>query len=186
MQSVRWTRIWYSSTVQMGGTMASTRQNGSYNRRTSYGPRGTYVDGNTVRRVQALPKEERQQHRKTISRTARKNRERAQSMSVVFVLFLAVVSVAVLITCVQFLQLKSQITRSIQKTAELESTYNQPKTDNDAYESQISSSVDLNQVKQAAMGQLGMKYPSENQIFTYQIEKGSYVRQYQDVPDAKE
>ena len=103
----------------------------------------------------------------------------------VFVLFLAVVSVAVLITCVQFLQLKSQITRSIEKTAELESAYNQLKADNDAYESQIGSSVDLNQVKQAAMGRLGMKYPSENQIFTYQIEKGSYVRQYQDVPDAE-
>lgn len=167
--------------------MASTRrQSGAYNRGASYGIRGSYVDGNTVRRVQALPKEDRQQHRKTVSHTARKNRERAQSMSVVFVIFLAVVSVAVLVTCVQFLQLKSQITRSIQKTAELESTYNQLKADNDAYESQIGSSVDLNQVKQAAMGRLGMKYPSERQVFTYQIEKGSYVRQYQDVPDAEE
>lgn len=164
--------------------MAGTRREEFYNQRTSYG-RDTYVDGNTVRRVQALPQEEMQQHRMRISRTARKNRERAQSMSMVFVLFLALVSTAVLAACIQFLQLKAQITGSIQTAAELESSYNQLKADNDAYESQVNSSVDLNQVKEIAMGRLGMKYPSENQIFTYQIQKDSHVRQYQDVPDAE-
>lgn len=166
--------------------MASRRQNGSYNRK-AYGTRGAYVDGNTVRRLhtQALPQEESQPRRRKVSRSARRNRERAQSMSMVFVVFLAVVSVAVLFTCVQFLQLKSQITASIEEIAQLESQYNQLKADNDAYESQVNSSVDLNQVKQDAMGRLGMKYPSENQIFTYEMQKGSYVRQYQDVPDAE-
>lgn len=166
--------------------MASMNQNGSYNRKAYYENRGAYVDGNTVRRLhgQALPKENLQwQPRPKLSPTARRNRERAQSMTKVFVLFLGLVSIAVLYTCVQFLQLKSQITGSIQNIAELENEYNQLKNDNDAYESQVNSSVDLNQVKEAAMGRLGMKYPSENQIFTYQMEKGSYVRQYQDVPD---
>lgn len=120
-----------------------------------------------------------------VSRTARKNRERAQSMSKVFVVFLAIVSAAVLFFCVRFLQLKSQITGTIQTIAQLETQYSQLKADNDAYESQINASVDLEQVKKTAMERLGMKYPADNQIITYQLQKGSYVRQYQEVPEAE-
>ena len=106
-------------------------------------------------------------------------------MTWVFVVFLAVVSVAVLYTCVQFLQLKAQITNSVETIAELESEYSQLRADNDAYESQLNASVDLEEVKKAAMERLGMKYPADNQVITYQMPKGSYVRQFQDVPDAE-
>lgn len=169
--------------------MANTRRNGHYNRQAShrhdtYGMKDTYLDGNTVRRVQTLPQAEPNRSL-PVSRTARRNRERAQSMSMVFVMFLAVVSVAVLFTCVRFLQLKSQITGSIQNIADLETEYSQLKADNDAYESQINLSVDLQQVKKIAMERLGMKYPAENQVITYQLQKGSHVRQYQEVPDAE-
>ncbi len=144
--------------------------------------KGAYIEGNTARQVQALPKERQKREQPSVSKATRKNRERAQSMSMVFVLFLGVVSVAVLVTCVQFLQLKSQITGSIQNIAGLESEYSQLKADNDAYESQLNASVDLEQVKKAAMERLGMRYPADNQVITYQMPKGSYVRQYQEVP----
>lgn len=163
-------------------------RSGHYNRQSSRGAqemRGTYLDGNTVRRVQALPQKRPEKELLPVSRTARRNRERAQSMSMVFVLFLAVVSVAVLYTCVRFLQLKSQITSTIQSIAELETEYGQLKADNDAYESQINLSVDLQEVKETAMGRLGMKYPAENQVITYELPKGSHVRQYQEVPEAE-
>lgn len=146
--------------------------------------KGAYIEGNTARQVQALPQERQKRGKPAVSKAIRKNRERAQSMSMVFVLFLGVVSVAVLCTCVQFLRLKSQITGSIQTIAGLESEYSQLKADNDAYESQLNASVDLEKVKRAAE-RLGMRYPAENQVITYQMPKGSYVRQYQDVPDTK-
>ncbi len=166
--------------------MADVKRNGHYSKRASqgYGMKDAYVDGNTVRRVQALP-QEAQALKPAVSRAARKNRERAQSMSKVFVVFLAIASAAVLYTCVRFLQLKSRITSSIQTIAELETQYSQLKADNDAYESQLNASMDLEQVKKAAMERLGMKYPTENQILTYQLDKGSYVRQYQEVPEAE-
>ncbi len=170
--------------------MANTRHNGHHNRHAShrhdaYGMRGTYLDGNTVRRVQTLPQAQPKRELLPVSRTAQRNRERAQSMSMVFVMFLALVSVAVLFTCVRFLQLKSQITGTIQSIADLETEYSQIKADNDAYESQISLSVDLQEVKKTAMERLGMKYPTENQIITYELPKGSHVRQYQEVPEAE-
>lgn len=169
--------------------MASTR-NGRYRRGAAqgygrYGTKGAYVDGNTVRQVQTLPQERYTKEQPAVSKAARKNRERAQDMTRVFVLFLAVVSVAVLYTCVEFLRLKSQITNSIQTIASLESEYSQLKADNDAYESQLNASVDLEQVKKTAVERLGMKYPADDQVATYQMPKGSYVRQYQDVPDAE-
>ena len=59
------------------------------------------------------------------------------------------------------------------------------KEDNDAYYSQVTSNIDLNQIKQTALGRLGMKYPSDDQTVTYSTSGNSYVRQYQDIPDSK-
>ena len=39
--------------------------------------------------------------------------------------------------------------------------------------------------RKKAIGELGMKYPSEDQIQTYTTEGNSYVRQYQDVDTHK-
>ena len=98
-----------------------------------------------------------------------------------FVLFLTAVSIAVLFTCINYLQVKSEITASMKNVANLESELAQLKEDNDAYESQVTSSVDLERIRKIAIGRLGMKYPSNQQTTTYATEGGSYVRQYQDV-----
>ena len=50
---------------------------------------------------------------------------------------------------------------------------------------QVTSNVDLNKIKQIALGRLGMKYPSDDQTVTYSTSGNSYVRQYQDIPDSK-
>lgn len=49
----------------------------------------------------------------------------------------------------------------------------------------MTSNVDLNKIKQTALGRLGMKYPSDDQTVTYSTSGNSYVRQYQDIPDSK-
>ncbi len=67
--------------------------------------------------------------------------------------------------------------------ATLESQLAELKEDNDAYESQVTSNVDLERIRKIAIGRLGMKYPSNQQTETYATEGGSYVRQYQDVPE---
>lgn len=165
--------------------------------------RGMYVDGNTVRRLQEVPgKRNRpaQQKRKRVrpaarntvqrvphklSRETQKNREKAMSMNIGFVAFLAIVSAAVLFFCVNYLQLKSEITGKMRGVAALEAELTQLKEDNDAYYSQVTSNVDLTEIKKIAIGRLGMKYPSKEQTMTYKTARSSYVRQYQDVPDSK-
>ena len=106
-------------------------------------------------------------------------------MSQGVVVFLAIVSAAILFCAVNYLQYKSEITGKMRNVATLESELAQLKEDNDAYYSQVTSTVDLERIKKIAIGRLGMKYPAEEQIVTYQTEGSSYVRQYQDIPDSK-
>ncbi len=165
--------------------------------------RGMYVDGNTARRLQEVParrnrppqvKRKRTEARKRelaaaqthkLSKETQRNREKAMNMNLGFVIFLALVSAAVLFFCINYLQLKSDITGRMSEVASLESELSQLKEDNDAYYSQVTSNVDLTEIKQIAIGRLGMKYPSEEQTMTYQTERSSYVRQYQDIPESK-
>lgn len=165
--------------------------------------RGMYVDGNTARRLQEVPRKRTrpaQQNRKRVrpaakkpaeqvthklSKETQKNREKAMSMNVGFVAFLALVSAAVLFFCVNYLQLKAEITGKMSEVATLEAELTQLKEDNDAYYSQVTSDVDLTEIKKIAIGRLGMKYPSKEQTMTYKTARSSYVRQYQDVPESK-
>ena len=73
----------------------------------------------------------------------------------------------------------------MRSVANLEEELAQLKEDNDAYYSQGTSNVDLNQIKKTAIGHLGMRYPSDDQTVSYSTSGNSYVRQYQDVPDSK-
>ena len=170
------------------------------NRTNARNARGMYVDGNAVRRLQEVPARPYQApgvqtarrvrenmperpaaQPRQLSREAQRNREKAKSMGRGFVVFLAVVSVAVLFCCVNYLQLKSELTGKIKTVASLETELSQIKEDNNAYESQVTSDVDLNTIKKLAIGRLGMYYPKDDQKKTYTMPSNSYVRQYQDV-----
>ena len=80
----------------------------------------------------------------------------------------------------KYLRYKSEITAKMSTVASLEEELADLKEDNDAYYSQVTSNVDLNKIKQIALGRLGMKYPSDDQTVTYSTSGNSYVRQYQD------
>ncbi len=165
--------------------------------------RGTYLDGNAVRKTQEIPAKPYQapgaqtarrvrevekpvaRQPRQLSRETQRNREKAKSMGRGFVVFLAVVSVAVLFCCVNYLQLKSELTGKMKTVASLETELSQIKEDNNAYESQVTSDVDLNTIKKLAIGRLGMNYPTDEQKKTYTMPSNSYVRQYQDVPETK-
>lgn len=176
--------------------------------------RGMYVEGNTVRRIAEVPERRRQpgrqqpgrrpqtdrnrrsvqaspspaaipKQKRQLSEAAQKNRQKATAMNWGFVAFLAVVCTAILFCSVNYLRYKSEITASMRTVASLEEELAQLKEDNDAYYSQVTSNVDLNQIKKIAIGRLGMKYPSDDQTVSYSTSGNSYVRQYQDVPDSK-
>ena len=157
-------------------------------------PQNVYVDGNTVRKVQEVP--ERREYRQpehsvrknkakpeltTPEQQVRRNRAKANNMNRNFAIFLAALGILIVFCSINYLKLKTECTSKRSQLATLESQLAELKEDNDAYESQVTSSVDLERIRKIAIGRLGMKYPSNQQTETYATEGGSYVRQYQDV-----
>lgn len=149
-------------------------------RRAAY-RNGVYVQGNTARRIQAVP--DRNEPVKKVSARTRKNRERAKHMNIGSVLSMAVAMVAAGFILTWYLTLQSDITNSIKHIAALESELNQLRRDNDENYSRITSDVDLEEVKRVAIQELGMTYAREGQIVTFNGEGSDYVRQTGDIPD---
>ena len=118
---------------------------------------------------------------KPLSKAARRNRAKANNMNRNFAIFLAALGILIVFCSINYLKLKTECTSKRSQLATLESQLAELKEDNDAYESQVTSSVDLERIRKIAIGRLGMKYPSNQQTETYATEGGSYVRQYQDV-----
>lgn len=151
-------------------------------RRTAY-RESVYVQGNTARKLQALPAYEPRRPQKKISNRTRKNRERALHMNVGTVLSMAVAMVAAGLILTVYLTLQSDITNSMKRIASLESTLNEMKMENDENYSRITSSVDLEEVKRIAMQELGMRYAEEGQIIRFNGEGSDYIRQIGNIPD---
>lgn len=150
-------------------------------RKTAY-RNSVYVQGNTARRLQAVPDIQKTPARKVSSRT-RKNREKALHMNIGSVLFMAAAMVMAGLILTWYLTLQSDITNSIKHISTLESELNYLKLANDENYSRITSSVDLEEVKRVAIQELGMRYAEEGQIITFNGEGSDYVRQTGDIPD---
>ena len=151
-----------------------------------------YVDGNTVRELQPQParrpkpnKEELAKIRKKKQRknAARRNRERAMSMSKGYVAFLSVCVVLSAVTAFSLIQIQSDITQRMKRIAVLESQLTEMKALNDARHNEIITSVDLDYIKNTAINELGMSYATEEQVIYYTVENSNFMDQYSDIPE---
>jgi cell division protein FtsL len=147
----------------------------------------TYQYGNTVRQFQALPNQydKSERDKPKLSNSARKNREKALHMNLGYVMFLAVAVIVTLLTCISYLQLQSQMTQRVNNISSLEKEVADLKSDNDEIYSRINNSANLDDIKKVALDELGMSYASKDQVVLYDNEESDYVRQYNDIPKAK-
>jgi hypothetical protein len=77
---------------------------------------------------------------------------------------------------VNYIQLQSDLTAKTRKVASLESQLNSMKLANDEEYNRITASVDLEEIKKVAIGELGMTYAQEGQIITYSYVGNDYMR----------
>ena len=113
-----------------------------------------------------------------------RNRSRATSTGKVYVVFLALISLATVFMCVYYLRLKATITAQVSMNEQLESRLHTLRSENDALYENVNNEVDWNYIKDVAIGELGMKYATEDQIVWYNTDDSSYIRQYVEVPGA--
>lgn len=149
----------------------------------------TYVEGNAVRREQTVPKREpavAPRSREEILRErerrlhAKRNRDRAMSINFGYVVFLTVAALICFCVCMVFIHLQSDITAHMSAITSLEAQVSDQKSDNDAVENRLETTMTLDEVKQRA-GELGLVYPSTEQIQYYSIQSSDYMSQYSDV-----
>lgn len=137
-----------------------------------------YVYGNTVRKLepQRYPEAPRRQHQHEV----RKNRDRARHMNFGYVLFLAAALCTAALVLVNYIQLQAELTSRTKTVAAKEIELNSLRIANDETYNKILNSVNLEDVKRIAIGELGMVYAQDGQIITYTSESSDYMRQVAD------
>lgn len=145
-----------------------------------------YVYGNTIRK-ETLPKTEEhtipKQRRKT-SRQVRKNRNKALRMSAGYVVFLAIAAIAALIVCTSYLKLQSEITSRSRNIASLQEKLADLKEDNITRYNAVLNSVNLEEIRDKAINELGMVYANPEQIIKYKSPTSNKVKKYEDIPES--
>ncbi len=140
------------------------------------GSRQNYVNGNAVRKSEVRRRPEEAPVRQ-VQPAVRKNREKARRMSAGYVIFLAAAMCAVAFILVNYVQLQAELTSRIRQVSTKESELNSLKSENDEEYNRIINSINLEEIKRIAIGELGMIYAQEGQIVPYSNKNNDYMRQ---------
>lgn len=151
-----------------------------------------YTDGTAARKLAEQPRyirperteEEELPHYAKV-RKAQPQKGLKLAMNPAFAVFLAFAVVATLGACTLMLSMQAKVTNQSDTISLLQSEIEALTDDNNAYEARINSSVNLEQIRDAAINRLGMVYPTEGQVLYYDLTEADYVRQFRDVPDVR-
>ena len=148
-----------------------------------------YVHGNTVRKLEPeyrpqVPSQspERKEHSHLDRNTLRRNQEKALQVDLPYLALLIVAACCMLYICINFLHIQSEINGRMDDIKRMERQLETLKSENDALETSINTSVNLDYVYQVAVGELGMVYADKNQVLLYNKTESEYVRQNEDLP----
>ena len=143
--------------------------------------RRTFIDGNTVRKMQPLEQPTRE--RRTSGQARRRSRENSiQYVNVFYTIFLMAAACMVLWSCVNYLQLQAETTSRVKHIAALETQLEDLRKENDDNYTRIMTSVDLDYIKEVAINELGMVYATADQVVLYDGGTRDYVRQSAEIP----
>ena len=100
--------------------------------------------------------------------------------------YLVVLTAAVLMTlyiCYSYLCLQSSISAHMDNVEQMETRLETLRAENDALESGINTSIDLNYVYNVAINELGMVHAGKDSIINFDKTESEYVRQYEDISE---
>lgn len=157
--------------------MATKRYYNSGHRRYA----GNYIDGNVVRSEEVWESQV-VAPRRPVDPGVQRNRERARSWDMPYVLVLLIATLITVILCYQYLQLQSRISLNTRQLTSLQTQVNRLKADNDAAQANLEIEMDLVRISELAISKLGMVYPRADQVIEYEKSESEYVRQYDEIP----
>lgn len=148
-----------------------------------------YTNGTAARQI-AQPEYERPERRRSEQELpdyakVRKNSTQKGlklAMNPGFAVFLAFAVAATLGACYLMLSMQAKVSTQSNTISTLQSEIETLADDNNAYEARLNSSVNLDQIRDRAMNELGMVYPTEGQVVYYDLTESDYVHQFTDIP----
>lgn len=156
-------------------------------RRYQYSNTGTsYIEGNTVRKLNAVPDIRREERQVEVPQHGRQERKAPRAMSGMNFASLLVLTIAIIATvsvCVEYLKLQNEVSKMEKSIITLEQQLTTLTNENDAAYASINTAVDLDEVYRIAVEELGMVYPNNNTVIAYEPSDSDYVRQYEDIPE---
>lgn len=169
--------------------MAEIRSIYTDKRKNSDRRQTTYVEGAAVRKLQTREaQEDRRQRERRHSGASRQavhgaRREKQVSMGLGYTLFLTAACGLILWTCAGYLRLQADNTARSKNIASLEAQLDDLQTENDDEYNRVTTSVDLESIRDIAVNELGMVYAGEDQVVMYDSEGSDYVKQYAEIPE---
>lgn len=166
--------------------MAEIRSIYTDKRKASDRGRQVYVDGTAVRRPwpSERPGSGRRHEEQTAPRVhTRPGKQAEQHLSMGYTLFLAAAAALALWVCAGYLQLQADNTARVKNIAALEEQLSELKTENDDEYNRVTASVDLEEIRDIAMNELGMVYAAADQVILYDAKGSDYVKQYAEIPE---
>lgn len=154
----------------------------------SYVSYSDYVEGNTVRKRNALEVPQKEQRtyvdnqRVSTSRDTYRNREKALRMSASYVIILAVCSILMVGMCYKYLSLRNDISDKTASVAAMKVNIESLKAQNDSLDYTINSYMDIANISKIATEELGMVQAGQNQIRFYNSTDSEYMKQFFDIP----
>ncbi|MBQ2744842.1 MAG: septum formation initiator family protein [Lachnospiraceae bacterium] len=146
-----------------------------------------YTDGNTVRKVAApvevprAPKRDGERENRRIEHRRSYRRSENVEMSLPYVAFLFVMVIMIVMACVKYLDLNSQINKANNEIANLQTQLDTLVTKNDAMDYEINGFIDVDYILETAKTQLGMVVAGKEQVQFYDSSVSEYMNQLNDV-----
>ncbi len=162
--------------------MAEIRSIYTDKRKNSDRTRQTYVNGTAVRKLQVEEAPGRGRKPAPQRRPRRGRVEKPRYFSLGYTLFLAAASVLTLWVCAGYLKLQADNTARRKNIVALEEQLADRKAENDDEYNRVTSSVDLEEVREIAINELGMVYAGADQVVLYDGSGRDYVKQYAEIP----
>lgn len=168
----------------MAARGTAVRRQSSY-RRNIPDSRQMYVYGNAVPKPAYEPdrRETKPVRRRKVSSQVKQNRRQAMGINKAYVVFLSFAAVLMLIVCVNYVELRSELTSRSKNITALQEKLVTLNEENTTKYNSILDAVNLEEVREKALNELGMVYASDSQVIEYDNPTGDYIKQYDQIPE---
>ena len=133
-----------------------------------------YVYGNVASKQEFV--RIREESVRELNYSVKKNERKVHRMNLGYVLFLVVALACTGVVLMNYLQIQSAVTATAKEIAVMETQLNNLKLYNVEEKNRIDRSIDPEEIRRIAVGELGMTYASEGQIRLYTNEGSDYLR----------